>query len=77
MTQNNVAHRVSSTTRANGLYALELRKRGPRFSISKDKKKERSRCQCRTSKSDDFFCAIWHIFVQPSFGSCGYNISNI
>ncbi len=61
MQKTNTARRVSSTTRANGLYALELKKRGPRFSISKDKKKEESRCRCRASKSDDFFCAKWHI----------------
>lgn len=41
------AKRVSSTTRANGLYSLELKKRGPRFSIAKDKKKEQSRVACR------------------------------
>lgn len=41
------AKRVSSTTRANGLYSLELQKIGPRFSINKDKKKEASRKACR------------------------------
>ena len=41
------ARRVSSTTRANGLYSLELQKIGPRFSISKDKKKEASKNACR------------------------------
>lgn len=48
MKQIKSAKRVSSTTRANGLYNLELRKRGPRFSISKDKKKEASRNACRS-----------------------------
>ena len=38
--KRDVAKRVSSRTRANGLYSLELKKKGPRFSISKDKKKE-------------------------------------
>ena len=42
-----IARRVSSTPRANGLYSLELRKIGPRFSISKDKKKEMSKNACR------------------------------
>lgn len=41
------AKRVSSTTRANGLYSLELQKKGPKFSISKDKKKEMSKNACR------------------------------
>lgn len=41
------ARRVSSTTRANGLFSLELQKIGPRFSISKDKKKEASKKACR------------------------------
>ena len=48
MKKRNSAKRVSSKTRANGLYSLELQKLGPRFSISKDKKKEQSRKQCRT-----------------------------
>ena len=47
MRKNNSAKRVSSTTRANGLYSLELKKRGPKFSIAKDKKKEQSRVACR------------------------------
>lgn len=47
MKKNSSARRVSSTTRANGLYSLELRKKGPRFSIAKDKKKEQSRVACR------------------------------
>ena len=46
-----VAKRVSSRTRANGLYSLELKKKGPRFSISKDKKKECSKYACRKSMS--------------------------
>ena len=54
------ARRVSSETRVNGLYALELKKRGPRFSIAKDKKKENSRCQCRTSKSNGYFAFHMH-----------------
>ena len=41
------ARRVSSETRANGMYALELRKRGPRFSIATDQKKEQSKRACR------------------------------
>lgn len=47
MKKTTSAKRVSSTTRANGLYSLELKKRGPRFSIAKDKKKEQSRVACR------------------------------
>lgn len=47
MRKNNSARRVSSTTRANGLYSLELQKLGPRFSISQDKKKQRNKNQCR------------------------------
>ena len=51
MKDRRTARRVSSRDRANGLYALELRKRGPRFSIEKDKKKEQSRNRCRQSKN--------------------------
>lgn len=47
MQKAKTARRVSSETRANGLYALELRKRGPRFSIEKDQKKEQSKKACR------------------------------
>lgn len=50
MKQIKSAKRVSSTKRANGLYNLELRKKGPRFSIVTDKKKENSRNACRKSK---------------------------
>ena len=49
--KKDVAKRVSSRTRANGLYSLELKKKGPRFSISKDKKKECSKYVCRKSMS--------------------------
>lgn len=52
MKQRKSARRVSSTVRANGLYSLELRKKGPRFSITTDKKKESSRNACRKSKSN-------------------------
>ena len=51
MKQTMSAKRVSSTTRANGLYSLELQKKGPRFSISTDKKKEQSRKACRTKEA--------------------------
>ena len=47
MKKLNIAKRVSSMTRANGLYSLELQKKGPSFSISKDKKKEKSKKACR------------------------------
>lgn len=50
MKKVNSAKRVTSTARANGLYSLELRKKGPRFSIVTDKKKENSRNACRKSK---------------------------
>lgn len=49
MKKRNSAKRVSSKTRANGLYSLELKKMGPRFSIVKDKKKEDSKMACRKS----------------------------
>lgn len=57
MKKMNSAKRVSSTTRANGLYSLELRKIGPKFSISQDKKKQRAKKQCRQngSKSEPFY----------------------
>ena len=57
MKKNNTAKRVSSTTRANGLYSLELRKIGPKFSISQDKKKQRAKNQCRQkgSKNEPFY----------------------
>ena len=55
MKRNNIAKRVDSTTRANGLYSLELKKKGPRFSISIDKKKEKSRNACR--KNGSFYFA--------------------
>ena len=57
MKKNNTAKRVSSTTRANGLYSLELRKIGPKFSISQDKKKQRDKNQCRQkgSKNKPFY----------------------
>ena len=45
------AKRVSSTVRANGLYALELRKRGPRFAVHTDKKKQGSKMACRVKAS--------------------------
>ena len=45
------ARRVSSTVRANGLYALELRKRGPRFAVHTDKKKQGSKMACRIKAS--------------------------
>lgn len=54
MKQIKSAKRVSSVTRANGLYNLELRKKGPRFSIVTDKKKENSRNACRKSKQDKY-----------------------
>lgn len=47
MKGNNTAKRVSSRTRANGLYSLELQKKGPKFSVAKDRKKESSRLACR------------------------------
>ena len=49
MKKRNSAKRVSSQTRANGIYSLELRKKGPKFSISKDKKKENDKMACRKS----------------------------
>lgn len=57
MKKTNSAKRVSSTTRANGLYSLELRKIGPKFSISQDKKKQRDKNQCRQkgSKNESFY----------------------
>lgn len=57
MKKINSAKRVSSTTRANGLYSLELRKIGPKFSISQDKKKQRAKNQCRQkgSKNESFY----------------------
>ncbi len=54
MKQIKSAKRVSSVTRANGLYNLELRKKGPRFSIVTDKKKENSRNACRKSKQGKY-----------------------
>ena len=45
------ARRVSSTVRANGLYALELRKRGPRYAVHTDKKKQGSKMACRVKAS--------------------------
>lgn len=47
MKKRKSARRVSSTTRANGLYSLELKKKGPRFSIITDKKKQQSKDACR------------------------------
>ena len=47
MKKRNSAKRVSSRTRANGLYSLELRKKGPKFSIIEDKKKEQAKNACR------------------------------
>ena len=57
MKKRNVAKRVSSKTRANGLYSLELRKIGPKFSISQDKKKQKAKNQCRQkgSKNESFY----------------------
>lgn len=49
MKKRKSARRVSSLTRVNGLYSLELRKKGPKFSISKDKKKENAKMACRKS----------------------------
>lgn len=52
-----IAKRVNSLTRVNGLYSLELKKKGPRFSISKDRKKETSKYSCRKKihKNNIFF----------------------
>lgn len=57
MNKRNSAKRVSSTTRANGLYSLALKKIGPKFSISQDKKKQKAKNQCRQkgSKNESFY----------------------
>lgn len=61
MKKRNSAKRVSSTTRANGLYSLELKKKGPKFSISKDRKKEKAKYSCRNKRDNNasFFIGFY------------------
>lgn len=47
MKQKRSARRVSSIVRANGLYALELRKMGSKFAIHTNKKKQNNKMACR------------------------------
>ena len=63
--KKNTARRVSTTTRVNGQIALEMRMKSPRSSISKDRKKEKNKRQCRGRDNVSFFMvsAKWPVRV--------------